>query len=363
MRRAVLRTLTLGLVASALLLSGCRGEAGRSAQSADERVPVETVRVGRAVVTPTLSYSGTVMPARKALLGAQIQGRVERLHVDVGDRVKTGDLLVELGSEQLTQAHAQYIAAEKDWERMKSLREKGVVTEQAFEKMDAAYEAARAAYEMVLESARITAPFDGVVTERFLDEGEVFTLMSMVTPTPAIVELASIDSVEVVVEVPEGDSRRLVVGLRARVTADACPGEVFDGVVCRVDPSLDLMSRTATVDVVVPNRSERLRPGMFADVEIDLREREVLLVPREAVIQQEASGLFYAYVVEDGVARRRDLGLGESYGAGIEVLRGLAEGDEVVTAGRYRVQDGSPVDVKRGPSTSDAGTAGEGGGR
>ena len=323
-------------------LSGC-GRGGETQEAASSSFPVETVEAAYQSVSPVQSYSGTVLPVRKALLGAQIQGPIERLHVDAGDEVREGDLLVELASEQLTQAESRYAAAEKDWERMKSLLEKGAVTEQAFDQADAGYQAAKAAYEMILESARIRAPFDGVITRRFLDEGEVFTLMPVGSPSPAIVELSDVSRVKIEIEVAERERPLVRVGLPATVTVDARPGEEFRGKVERIDPGLDRASRTSTADIIVSNSDRRLMSGMFADVELTLPARRALLVPREALVRQEGTGSFFAYVVKDGVAHRRELVLGDGFGGDIDVLEGLEPGDRVVTAGRYKLSDGVRV--------------------
>ncbi len=334
----------LVFVALPVLISaeGC-GRGGEDETAVAETFPVETVEVVYSAVSPVLTYTGTVLPVRKALLGAQIQGPIEKLHVDVGDEVREGDLLVELASEQLTTAKAQYVAAEKDWSRMKSLLEKGAVTEQAFDQAEAAYQAVRATYDMVLESTHIRAPFDGLITDRYLDEGEVFLLMPVATPSPAILELSNIDEVKVLVEVAAKERPLARVGLPAEVTVDAYPRRVFHGTLKRIDPGLDRMSRTSTADIIVENRAGDLMPGMFADVELTLSEKEGLLVTRDAMIRQEGTGSFYAYVVENGTAHRRSLVLGDGFGEQVEVLEGLAAGDLVVTAGRYKLHNGARV--------------------
>jgi RND family efflux transporter MFP subunit len=359
----------LVVLAAAAGLVGCgREEAAQIA--GDERVPVELIEVARSEVAPTLSYSGTVVPWRKALLGAQIQGPVERFRVDVGDRVARGDLLAELASEQLTQAEAAYVASEKDWERMQSLHEKGAVTEQALDHANAGYQAAKATYDMILESARIRAPFAGVISGRFLDEGEVFVLMPTGAGAPAILEISKTDTVKVVIEVAERERPSVRAGLPATVSVDNHDGLGFEGRIHRIDPGLDRMTRTSTADVVVPNREGALTSGSFADVEVALAPREALLLTRDAIIRQEGTGLFYAYVVEGGVAHRRNLVLGDGFGESVEVLDGLASGDRVVTAGRYRLHDGAQVTAAAGgapgsaPVEGDASaTAEEGGGR
>lgn len=358
----------LAVLVTALVLTGCgREEATRTA--AEERVPVEVIEVALSEVAPVLSYSGTVTPWRKALLGAQIQGPVEKFHVDVGDRVARGDLLVELASEQLTQAEAAYVAAEKDWERMQSLHVKGAVTEQALDHANAGYQAAKATYEMILESARIRAPFAGVTSGRFLDDGEVFVLMPSGAGAPAILEISKTDTVKVVIEVAERERPVVRAGLKAAVTVNNYDGRAFEGHIRRIDPDLDRMSRTSTAEVVVANRDGALTSGSFADVKVALAPREALLIPRDALVRQEGTGVFYAYIVEGGVARRRDLLLGGAYGEAVEILGGLSSGDRVVTAGRYRLHDGAQLtvvdaNVRAATAEGDAPAAvGEGGGR
>jgi membrane fusion protein (multidrug efflux system) len=348
--------LVLAVAASVVFSGGCgRGEEGTT--DVAQSVPVETMRVAPSLVAPSLSYSGSVTAGRKALLGAEIQGRVERIHVEVGDRVARGALLAEMASEQLIQAEAQYIVVEKDRERMRTLLEKGAVTQQAFDQVAARYEAAKAAYDMIHRSARITAPFAGVISGRYLDEGEVFTLMPTGTGSPAVFELIQMDPVKIVINVAERERPSVSPGLVASVTVDGFPGNVFRGKVERVDPAFDPMTRTSSSEVVVPNPDELLRPGMFADVELTLGERSVLLVSRDAIVRQEGTGVFYVYVVENQTAHRRELELGQSFGQDVEVLRGLTEGDEVVTAGRYRLQDGTAVRVRGAVGESPAGTA------
>jgi RND family efflux transporter MFP subunit len=343
-RRYAARTAVLVIPFLAVLAGGC-GQQEESVE-ADSRLPVETMTVSLSAVAPTLGYSGTVKAGREALLGAQIQGRVERLHVDIGDRVKEGDLLVEMAGEQLTQVKAQYAVAEKDWERMTALLGKGAVTQQAYDQTDAAYQAAKAAYEMVLESAQIRAPFDGVISARFLDEGEVFTLMPTGAGSPAIFELMQLDPAKIEVNASERERPFLRKGLAAVVTVDGYPGREFHGAIKRIAPAFDPMSRTSTAVVSIPNPDETLRPGMVADVKLSLPERDGLILSRDALMRQEGTGLFFAYVVDDGVARRHDLELGAAFGDGVEVVSGLSEGDEVVLAGRYRLHDGAEVYVR-----------------
>ncbi|MBD3368536.1 MAG: efflux RND transporter periplasmic adaptor subunit [Candidatus Eisenbacteria bacterium] len=336
---------TVALAAAGLSM-GCGGGAQEEEAEAGA-VPVEVTELSSGMVSPVLGYTGGVQGARRTSLGAEIQGRVETFHVDAGDRVEQGDLLVELGSEQLAQVEAQYRAAERDWKRMQSLHEKNAITDQAFDQAEAGYESARASYDMMLGSTRIRAPFSGYITARHLEEGELFMLMPGGTGAPSILDLADISSVSIEVEVSERDWPLIRKGLPAAIAVDAYPDRTFDGSVHRVDASLDEMSRTATAEVRVPNPEGLLRPGMFADVELTLAGREAVLVPLDGLLRQEGTGVSYVFVIEGGKARRRNIALGDVFGDRVEARSGVAEGDLVVLAGRYRLADGDDVTIER----------------
>ena len=337
--------LLAALFSAAVLFAGCGGAEEEAVEEGP--IPVEVTRLEKRMVSPTLNYTGGIEGARRASLGAEIQGRVERFHADAGDRVEEGELLAELASERLSQVEAQYRAAEKDWKRMQSLYEKDAITAQAHEQAEAAFETARANYEMMLDSARIRAPFSGYVTARHLEEGELFLLMPGGTGAPSILDVADISTVAAEVEVSERDWPLISVGLPASIRVDAYPERAFEGRVHRVGAALDRMSRTAAAEVRVPNPDGLLRPGMFADIELTLSEREAVLVPLDALMRQEGTGVSYVFVVEDDVAHRRDIEIGEIFGEAVRALSGVEEGDLIVLAGRYRLSDGAAVRIDR----------------
>lgn len=328
------------------LVAGCGGRGEE--QQVDERiVPVNVATVERVEVAPTLDFSGNVSSWREASVGAMMSGQISRMHVEPGDRVAEGDLMVEMTGEQLTQAEAQFISVQKDWERMRRLFETGAVSERAFDQTDAAYQAAKAAYELVLESTMIRAPFSGTVAATYLEEGEVFVLMpGGDASTPAIVEVAKMDTVKVEIAVPEKDLPELRKGLRAETSVAAYPGRTFEGTVRLVEPVVSTATRTAKAEIIIPNTAELLRPGMYAHLTLELRPRDMLLVPHDGVVQQEGTGRYYAMLHEDGRARRVEVVLGRAIDEYHEVLSGLEEGQTVITTGRYRLPDGARVAIK-----------------
>ena len=333
------------VVLAALACGGC-GRGAEEGNSERRVVPVAVAVIATADVAPVLDYSGAVEAWREASVGAVMNGRVEKFHVEPGDRVSNGDLMVEMTGEQLTQVEAQYVVAEKDWERMKRLRDRGAVTEQAFDGVDAAYQAAKASYELVLESTRIRAPFGGVVSSTYLEEGEVFVVMpGGAATTPAIVEVVQMDTVKVRIAVAERDLREVREGLRAELTVGGYPGRVFSGTVRLVEPTLSASTRTAMAEIAVRNADEALRPGMYAHVRLFLDPRKIVRIPHDGVVQQEGTGIYYAMVAEEGTAQRRNLELGAAYGEYHELLGGVDVGELVITAGRYRLPVGAAIEI------------------
>jgi len=336
------------LVVAVLALAGCGGGGGGELEVEEKIVPVSVATVEMVRVSPSLEFSGSILPVREASVGAMMSAQVRRMHVEPGDRVDEGELMVEMAGEQLTQAEAQFIAVEKDWERMARLLEAGAVTQQTFDQIDASYQAAKASYELVRESTMIRAPFSGVVAETYLEEGEVFVLMSGGrASTPAIVELVQMDEVKVEISVSERNLQEVRRGLKAKVEVATYPDRIFEGTVVLVEPIISSRTRTAKAEVVIPNAGEPLRPGMFAHLTLELAPRDLLLVSHDGVLQQEGTGRYFSMLFEDGYSRRVDVVLGHAIEDHHEAVSGLEAGQTVITTGRYRLPDGAKVAIRQ----------------
>lgn len=327
------------------ILLGCGGDSKDQSKTEKAAIPIHAIVVTEEEVIPVLEYSGTVEPWAEAALGSEIPGRIEHLHCDVGDTVQSGFLIAELGSETLIQARANFVASEKDWDRIKALRKGGTVSQQTYDRTRAAFDAAEATYEKTLASTQLKAPFTGVITHRYLDEGEIFTLMPGAAGSPAVVRLMQLDTVKVVVSVSETEYAQITKGLEARLFLDAYPETEFVGEVSRIAPILDTRSRTADVEVKFSNRDGRMRPGMFGRVTISLEPRLVLLVDQDALIRQEGTGIFFVYMVVEEHAVRVDVQKGDIYNNRVEIKTGLQPGDIIVTSGKMKIKNGSRVEI------------------
>lgn len=188
------------------------------------------------------------------------------------------------------------------------------------------------------QKAPVVSPIDGTIGMVYLDKG------ASVTPQRAIAQVVNMQSARVKLNVTELDLPKIKEGQTAIVELDAFPNEVFKGKVNRVSPVVDLASRTAMIELEIPNPDYKLKPGMFAKIKIITDTKpDCLVISRDAVLRQDSRN--YAFVVQENVASRREVTLGLEQNNTIEVMDGLSEGDWVIIFGQENLQDGSIVKV------------------
>ena len=317
-----------------------------------KNIGVNTVDAKNCAYTPTLSFSGTLHAFREANLGAALPGRLEKIYFDVGERVEKGAIVAELSGELLSQAEIEYTTLKKDFERASRLHEKGSIPEQQFDHVRAKYEASQAKYLMMKKNTEIRAPFSGMVVEHMLNEGESFFLNPGLQPgyshASGIVRLMQLDTLLVKIDVNEKQLARLKKGQDAKISCDALSERTFRGQISQIDPILSMTAHTAEVDIMVRNEKGLLKPGMFAYVSLQLPEVIGVVIPRDAIIRQSGTAEQYVFVVQnENTAHRRVITSVDDLGAQI-VVRGLDDGQKIVTSGKNKLKDGVNVLVMSG---------------
>jgi len=266
------------------------------------------------------------------------------MFVEVGDRVANGAMLIQMSDEQLVQSRANLVVLEKDWQRMKDLLEEGAVTQQSFDKVDAAYQAAGAGHEMLLANTQIRAPFAGQIAAKYYEEGEVFTPAPGRSGKTAILDLMDLNKLKIIISVSGKDLPDLRRGLDVLVAFDAYPGEEYAATVNRVEPTVDPNSRMGSVEIEMDNRERLIKPGMFARIKVVLEaRRNVLIAPTECVISE--NGQAYVMLIDGSKAHRQSVRIGLQNGDITEVQEGLSIGDTVIRVGQRVVKDGQEVEV------------------
>ena len=191
--------------------------------------------------------------------------------------------------------------------------------------------------------AEVKSPIEGTVIRYYVDVGDS-VIPQEPMPQEPVLNIAYMDKVKIVVNVGEKDIAKLRKGEKVRVSVDAYPEENFLGRVVKVAPAVDPRSRKLKVELEIENKDHRLKPGMFADVEIIYNEHSnVLVVPRIAVLEKE--GRTILFTVDDDSAKLREVKTGISDEEKIEIVEGLSEGESVVIEGNYGLTDGAKVEV------------------
>jgi len=333
-------------------------------------VPVKISKVQRGNITESYSFTGNIQPWKEVNIVPDLPGKVARIYVEVGDRVEQGQILAELDTRtaklQLEQAEAglavaqaNFHSASRDWERMQNLHKKGTLSPQQYEKAQLAYEAAKAQLQQAkaalnlakhqLEVSIMKAPFNGIITGKNINEGEYINpaMGGMRPQGSSVVTLMDLSKVKIEVHVSERDVGKIHIGQKANITVDAYPGRRFHGEVSNINPAADPMTRSFAVEITVANPEMKLRAGMFARVEIVTAERKnVLLIPVDGILSKGSKS--YAFVVENGKARKRPLQLGLQEGSMVQVVSGLQEGEKIITIGKEMVKDGTEVAIQGG---------------
>lgn len=356
------RCLIAGLGLAAALLAGCKpGHQDPGAEAAAAPTYVRVAVVSRGDIGAALALTGTIEPFRQVHMVPEVAGKIEAILVKEGDQVKKGQVLARLDTRtarlQLAQAaanvavaEANFLVASKDLERMQDLQRQQSISPQALEKAQLGFETAKAQLEQAvsgrdlaqyqLDVSAMQAPFDGIITGKYLNEGE------MINPgmpgAPGVVTLMDISKVKVYVNISEADIEKVKVGQPVQVAVGAEFSGKHEGRVSSMNLAADPLSRSFRAEITVPNEHRQLKVGMYARVKLFTEMRkDVLVVPERTVVAERTQTV--AYVVDRNKAGRREVVIGIVSEGRTEIRSGLAEGDSVVVEGNHGLSDGAPV--------------------
>jgi RND family efflux transporter MFP subunit len=339
---------TASSVAVVLLLAACGGNspapsrAGPAAQGAERQLPVRAYTVARRTLERQVQVAGTVEPLRSIQLAARTDGVVERVDVETGDRIRSGQLLavIDVREQQaeLARAEAALREARTNFERLDALRDRDFVDQASVARAQAALDVAEsevALWKTRIDFGRIVASIDGVVIERRIEPGAAVARL-----TPAF-ELADLDQLVLRLGVSELDAAGVTVGAMVPVSIDALGEVAVEARVRRVFPSADRSSRLVTVELALPDAYAKhgVRPGYLARARFTIdRRRDVLAAPSAAVAL--GTEPYVMVIGTDRRLQRRPVRVGVVQGDWREVVDGIVEGEQLVAS--------SPLDLAAG---------------
>ncbi len=325
--------------ASIFMLGACSG--GEQTEQTKTEEAIESVKIGSTSlqnVPQETTYTATVQPDKRNNISSSMPNRIKKIYVEVGDHVKKGQVLVDLDASNIIQQKVQLDNLELEYNRAKELVAVGGASQQQLDQITTQFEAAKTAYDNLMENTKLLSPVNGVVTARNYDDGDM--------AQGPILTVMQINPVKIVINVSETEFTKVKLGMPIDITLDVFGDENFKGRVSLIYPTIDPMTRTFGVEVEIPNASNRVRPGMFARATIDFGARERVIVSDRAVIKRAGSGDRFVYVYNnDGTVTYTQVELGRHVDNYYEVLSGLVADEQVVVAGQTRLSDGVKVNV------------------
>ncbi len=342
------RNLIFALVIPAgIILTGCNQSPDtkskeESTGTSSERIqPVRVMKIDYTEIARAEELTATIQPFEETNLAPALPGRIRSINIDVNDRVRKGKVLVEMDPTQYNQTKVQYQTLKKDLARMDTLLQYGSITRQVYDQQKSAVEMQEVILANLEENTRLKAPYSGIITGRYYNEGELFSPTPN-TPSgkPAIITLMQIDRLKVFINLPEKNLPLLKKGLSAILKTDVYPEKEFQGEVFRIYPTIDATTKTFRVEIHIPNGDELLRPGMFARINLILGNKQTLVVPAITVMQQPGTNDKYVFINKNGVAQKIFVRIGERYDEYLEIISDqLKGGEELVFAGQNRLED------------------------
>ena len=299
--------------------------------------------------TDALQAIGTAQARESIVLTPKVADTIRALRFDSGDRVRQGQVLVEMSNVEqaadLAEARAANQAAQEDLRRTQELFNRGFASQARLDTVQAAAEAAQArlnAGGSRIADRTIRAPFAGIVGLRTASPGQYMR------PGDQIGTLDDISQIKLDFDVPETQLARVAQGVEIVAHTAAYADRVFAGVIANVDSRIDPTTRTVRVRAMLPNTDEVLRPGMLMTVEVRSNPRQALAIPEIAILDQIDGAYVYRVAAGQGGQERAELvriRTGQRSGGMAEVLEGLDMGDQVVTEGVQSVRPGQPVTI------------------
>ncbi len=384
--------------ASLTAMTACRPQPAARARQEAGPVAVRTASVMHRQVRRVVDSVGSLFPYDEAIISAEIEGPVIKVNVDLGDRVTQGQLMVQISDEEqrylvaqneaqlrqslerlglrdenekvkdirstpdVRRAQADLTDAGQRLQRVRSLVEQKIGSQQDFDQAQARFQSLQAAYDATLNQTRnlirdversralvdlqrkklrdtqVLAPFGGSVKERRVTVGQY------VQPNTPLLTLVKINPIRLRAEVPERMAPWIKVGQIAEVFVEAFEKRKFQGKIWRIAPTVDQSKRTFLVEALIDNRGEELKPGSYARVRVETdKVEEIHTIPARAV--NYIFGSNKAYVVKNGTIEARDVKLGDRYDEDVEIIEGLEAGDTVATTQVARLDTGVKVRI------------------
>ncbi len=341
----------LNIALSLLILASCQtkdqSKKDKKADKPEEAKVVKVLTLDYVKVNKTIDYTGTLMAFKEVHLSPATPGKINKINVEISDKVKKGELLVEMDNTKLQQAKVQLNSLSADMKRFEELKKTNSIAPQKYDQIKAQYDVAKNNVEFLEKNTLIKAPFSGVISGKYYENGEMFSgAPNPLTGKAAVVTLSQISKLKILIAVSEAYYPLISKKTQAEIHSDIFPNQNFEAKVSNIYPTIDPMSRTFNVEFIINNTKDLLRPGMFVKANVNVKETKALMLPDYAILKMQGSNDRYLFVNKDGIAKRINVKIGNRYNEKVEVLSDeLHQGDQVIITGQAKLFDGDKLNV------------------
>ncbi|MCD8184273.1 MAG: efflux RND transporter periplasmic adaptor subunit [Bacteroides sp.] len=324
-----------------VLLSSCSGGKDKATvEKVDEMPRVKLADVKARPVEQIHEYTATVEAEVKNNIAPSSPVRIDKILVEVGDRVSKGQKLVSMDEADLKQTKFQLDNQQIEFNRMDELYKVGGASKSEWDAAKMDLDVKQTAYNNLLENTSLLSPVNGVVTARNYDNGDMYSGGN------PVLTVEQITPVKLLINVSETYFTQVKKGEPVSVKLDVYGDELFEGYISLVYPTVDATSRTFPVEIKLANKDQRVRPGMFARATLNFGTKDNVVVPDLAIVKQSGSGDRYVYVYKDGKVSYNKVQLGRRMGTEYELISGVPDNSQVVIAGQTKLVNGMEVEVE-----------------
>lgn len=333
-----MKKITLLATLCVVALGACTEKKAETKEETKPLVKLETVK--SMPVEQLQEYTGTVEAEIQNNIAPSSPIRIEKIFVEVGDKVTKGQKLVQMDASNLKQLELQIENQKIEFKRTDELYKVGGASKAEWDNAKMALDINQTAYNNLLENTVLVSPIDGIVSARNYDNGDLYS------QSKPVLVVEQISPVKLMINISENYFPVVKLGDKAKVLLDVYGNEEFTGTVTLIYPTIDKNTRTFQVEVSLPNNDTRIRPGMFARVTMNYGTQDHVVVPDKSIVKQVGAGDRYVYVYKDGKVSYNKVILGRRMGDKYELISGVENNAQVVVAGQSRLSNGCEVTVE-----------------
>ena len=334
----VIRNVSLVICSFALTLVSC-GKPDKKAAVVAEIPSVRVQTVTEREVDQTSEFTATVQAQIKNSIAPSAPGRIREILVEVGNQVVKGQKLVQMDVANLSNSETQIENLKRMYKRTQELFSVGGASQQELDNSKLQLDLALTSKKNLTENTFLLSPISGVVTARNYDYGDMYSGQQ------PVLTVMQINPVKLLINISESFYSQVKIGMPIDVKLDVFEGENFQGKISLIYPTIDERTRTFAAEIKLNNNNNKLRPGMFARVNMQFGTAKRVLVPDQAIVKQSGSGARYVYVYDNGKVEYIQVEVGRRVDNEFEILSGIQSGDQVVISGQSRLVDGAAAKV------------------